>query len=1570
MVMKGRRSLGKRLMALVTCVACFVTTVFFMSGSTNISNAASITSLPKIEELVDRLTATRNATYNILEIVADGESGSIGYYIGGQEPGGGEALNNALRTRNRTERATFANARAAQLEQDYLLGEGDDRPLRGSGVYEEHYPWETDDTSGFTQLNLVNEEKVENVRGTFTQGTGPNSHFRGIVLGFDKEVNGAFDRVIQYYIHPDEITERTEEQLRPGYSLYRDRGALELEGLVFRRINLDLDTDLGGDEPLAIYIRTGGHFRFYGTSINGQLFDPNGRPTDGFDDGRDYFMVDDDADDELERSEYALIVSFINVGSGGDYNCRFEYLYVGGGGGDHVYSPGDSDSPVHTVRTQIVFYTVNYSNNHWFLTQVFDRDPGDRNFSNIRFNVATVPARDVHTHPMYLNRNVIGTGYDMVVLTDFAYSGANDLQSEVAKAIFDSVRGRNVPIIVQHGLTGRQDSHAGRLARLLALGGTIDSIDYIDVGSTVAPGGTDFFADDFVRGSAFFYNASIANNSFIRTYDNPLPDGLGEVLVEIDGENLLRDRAVPRIPLLSRNVSPAKAVRYIINFAGRRAGNKWTAITVLEIQPHTGAVAKLNRNAAGEITNPNSTDDTLENRIWQWIGEKNNAREWMPHVEGGNGRTDINIVTMSAYEFVGRIEDLNETYHMIYIGSHPGSINATNSVAPAAANTETVYRDSRMNGLLYTNIGDLINQMHVQVGGQWQIQSHRNDEMRPLNLDGESDTYRRAGYDLTNRKMRDVIEFAEAGYPVIICDRLLRNNADSPSGVDAYRTGCRVDISSNMYRALAGFTEGENTTRGILGRDNVFSDNQARSVPQTVNRYLQLSKPQIVFDGENSRPREYGFERCGSAARCRDSNPACTREDCAMNAMTGRNMHFTFSIRNITDPAPLDTTYTVRFFLDLDGDGRYTADEEFTDIAVRQSGTPVRLNSLRADTTYTVSRRMPDSAIGLFAWQLRIEKNGDPNIRASQQGYTRIASPDGAATKINILQIASDSGSQWSSRGSGRMPSGTGAPTAAQQPLYYGSLNLEQQMQPATGLRYDEWGNPGNIQLGSFYGIYGELINRVVDFDINIITIYASELNRLATVRVGGAGTPLKYGPGSSLHTFLGGIDLADVDAVLTAFDMLIIGFDDDYGELSGAGGPIVRYIDTGRAVLFTHDTTSVDNRPGGRGNDFNNILRDAVNLDRYGVRRRADSDRVYSDSFSKGVDTGGIRGFTDYALKWRDGVGTGWGTGGGRHGGTGWETSTVAQVNSGKITRYPFDIEQLAGDDGNLRVMESHHQYYQLNMNSDDIVVWYTLDNNAGNNYYLRRDVMNGYYIYNRGNITYSGAGHSITQANSSIYGFINAGQSSGAPGVNAGRYPNFNQLYTNGATAVSQGTVNEAKLFVNTMIAAYRAPNEAPSVNFSDSTGLRAISTYYLPVDRGEEGGGAQELLRGEFRVHFNINDPNLNARKTVNVTMEFWLNDDDGWVGFNPEIFQESASPGTAPVSLGTNVTFTEGFEFTYYFEMPIGIREHFAAGNGEARLRLTANTTLTAAGGTPDLTSSAILDVRRIDLANMF
>lgn len=180
------------------------------------------------------------------------------------------------------------------------------------------------------------------------------------------------------------------------------------------------------------------------------------------------------------------------------------------------------------------------------------------------------------------------------------------------------------------------------------------------------------------------------------------------------------------------------------------------------------------------------------------------------------------------------------------------------------------------------------------------------------------------------------------------------------------------------------------------------------------------------------------------------------------------------------------------------------------------------------------------------------------------------------------------------------------------------------------------------------------------------------------------------------------------------------------------------------------------------------------------------------------------------------------------------WQTSTFAtnkvqSVNEGQITKYPYEIPKT------LDVAQTHTQNYQLDLEYDeegDVLIWYNL---AGGGIYQGRnqDCRNDYYIYTKGNITYTGVGHS--------------------GGL----------------------TENEKKLFVNTMVASYRSSASDPYITIlnpdvtnnmgtmKDSSGQDVPAGY--AVMYVEERDGLAESAYGSYSpvISYRIDDDTTNSK-----------------------------------------------------------------------------------------------------------
>ena len=181
-----------------------------------------------------------------------------------------------------------------------------------------------------------------------------------------------------------------------------------------------------------------------------------------------------------------------------------------------------------------------------------------------------------------------------------------------------------------------------------------------------------------------------------------------------------------------------------------------------------------------------------------------------------------------------------------------------------------------------------------------------------------------------------------------------------------------------------------------------------------------------------------------------------------------------------------------------------------------------------------------------------------------------------------------------------------------------------------------------------------------------------------------------------------------------------------------------------------------------------------------------------------------------------------------------------ATQVNQGQITEYPYKLKE------EFEVAKTHGQYYELDYTADDdgdgqsdLVVWYCLGGRTSGDSGKREtiysqspnDVRNNYYIYNKGNITYTGMGHARNDWNGEWY------------------------------------TFEEAKLFINTMIASYQAGVKQPNITVLKS-GLQEapeMKTMYRYYDTAS-GGGADVALddlattEDYEKIYFRVQDVNF--------------------------------------------------------------------------------------------------------------
>ena len=908
----------------------------------------------------------------------------------------------------------------------------------------------------------------------------------------------------------------------------------------------------------------------------------------------------------------------------------------------------------------------------------------------------------------------------------------------------------------------------------------------------------------------------------------------GAVLKEIQYENFLAEKNGNTSTKLEEKITKASITRYIVNWYMHRVTVK-SEITVLDLEPCY------------------DFDANLDKTIKQFMGM------------GDTYTGKINIRKMASAEFIGKIEDLNEQYDMIYLGAKTGTMNTENG--------KTKYNDTTMNGLIYSHVGDYYDYSGESYNDQHRLQdaslNHKiNDNSDDKN--NKSTTYRGPGNDMNSTKYKELLQYVQAGYPVVIADVFLNDAKDAASTNT-------MDKNSYFYQFVQQIVSAKDATTGeyLYWQKNVFAESQLLEASSDLEErqrrfcnYLNLSKLSVDWvtniSGERPYPEELSYGD-------NQNDPNQTY----LSAIDGKyQLQYIFTLDNRV-ASSVTASYDCKLFVDKNSDGRFLGSdaignnsnnsEELTGINVYiRNGDawdkvePINNNGsahyeLRTGNVYKVMRQLPDDYVGVIPWKIVFYDNADPLVRTARSGYTAVQ-VQGERKKIRILQLKSDNGNNW------------------------------------------DLANDGNFKT---------YISNLKDWDVQVDSVSVIELLR------------------DRLHIY----NISDTDIencyvksyeYFQTYDMLILGFADSYrfgydyrwydvsesqkdghtnlytDKLSGArknlavGRAVRDYIESGRSVLFTHDTTSYINDMYSRrqyndngtaesndngwywGYEFNKTIRASVGLDRYGELKEYykqmvawapnDTERQHYQKYLDTLNTyqydtlkipntdinlNQKEGLTKYTVarflrKQLDSLQGNKSYKGslfpvnnellydagfrGKYWDAGWNKASymlkgdyclegasppalkATQVNEGQITQYPYLISKDEIKEINqrksLKVSSTHYQWLQPNMELDrdgdgrsDIVVWYCLsdiyDSNVqSTNIYsiCPNDVVNNYYIYTMGNVTYSGAGHS-------------------RPDEGA-----------------------EMKLFVNTIIAAYNAGVSAPRISFRDDNGYDMESIYVI--------------------------------------------------------------------------------------------------------------------------------------------
>ena len=1156
-----------------------------------------------------------------------------------------------------------------------------------------------------------------------------------------------------------------------------------------------------------------------------------------------------------------------------------------------------------------IYKRIKYQNQEWFKRYVLGMQS---NYNDLSMEVMTRTTGEITAAD-------IGNA-DLIYISGFNAAAYGDIDADVAKALLARIAAveNRTPCLIDYevyrqftdkALDDVKDNNLYKLCLVLAAenpqgvfngtadrGGIADSwAEPVDsevwkpvLNATVLNNG-----GHFVRENVYWYaykdadyttarkgNATTFVNSGLSIHfsQRAVQAGFMPIVEAIDAENYNNGINMPdRESMNTGDITSALAVQYILKYEAAGLVLYKDVVKVLELQP-----CKDFKFASAE-------------------GKRELIDKWLPMFQPDHNAVQVTCMTMA--EFIGHNENINEEYDLIYIGSNIGKYHSyTMSVTVDGVTENRTYRrfnDPNMDGIVYSHVGDYGN---VQYWGLIATDYAFNDKTM----------YRYPGNDLTTYKLAELKEFLNSGSPVIVADDFFTYNGGrsiTPNGMPTGINGGEVvftgadgkpvygilDTSTYMYQFVVYAVHGRSSLNGAadlavdwINRSsrNFFYESGADA--QSLLNYINQQK---LYLNLTTRPAEYSYTTTGNYGYIDSSTYLQPEQD------GNYYLNYEFSISSL-GVAPATQTYDCRLYIDINNDGKFSkTTEEITSLVITEinTGNVVERAAdgyhLYAGVPYRLRRALPSEYMGCIAWNLVVTASNNKDIHASETGYTVVKEKDGQKQELKILQVTTGYSTDYLGEG-----------------INGNNVNLQRELANGTS-------------------VWGELLDNVPDFELNITTIPT-------------------YGDDGLVARFK-----AD-STYLSQYDMLIFGFGDGFADIRYQAllEAITDYADSGHCILLAHDTTFVETsqlvgyydytRPNYSGDasgpkrieidtvgrtNVNEVLlsegwtgserdprpryltqyaRNIGGMDAYGVTENGSparsgqeiqkgtdawntlvasgKDMAFKPNTYQTVTVPNTQGATYIQLRehqrpgdnvtWDGtlpslgvqspvlcnrlygykmqapyfaGLNTGdWGGDnmGGYSGGN--CNSLVGKVNDGMITNYPYKIPD------SFYAANTHGQYWALDLESDDdkdgesdIVVWYTLNEittattGVEDLYNLSPyDASNCYYIYNKGNVTYTGVGH----------------------------------------TAVN--SEQEVKLFINTMIASYVASIKNPSITIVEDGSANASEINSISVPVLEDGRVLTSSAGGDLiKVYFKVFDNNI-VKGTKTITGNFYLDGEE--------------------------------------------------------------------------------------------
>lgn len=932
------------------------------------------------------------------------------------------------------------------------------------------------------------------------------------------------------------------------------------------------------------------------------------------------------------------------------------------------------------------------------------------------------------------------------------------------------------------------------------------------------------------------------------------------------------------------SVTPAVAIQYILISDGNPLTIVKTSLNVLEIQPVTSFLFNETRGCE-EYGYLDDNSKIKKNRDAFVLNYLNNYYD--------DKAEYIQFTSMTIDEFNGKNDDLVENYDIIYIGSETGSLYQLADLATKAKDGDfysdtksttmklPVYEDSNMNGMVYYNIGDTVTTKDRDP--QADLSGH---------LDIDTLESRFNGRDLTKDKLQKLEKYLQANGLVMVEGDLMATNSSgivkiNPSAFSFKNNETtdhgRVDASSNMYELLK-FSQGylfnystgqyenasqeTNETYAVYKNLVSVGDILSGTVTKTdIEQYIATEKLALTM---TKQPEEYSYSyQAGTTILDPDSITYLSEESGGT-----RKLVYEFVISSLTSTTEVNPTYIPSLYIDVNKDGKYSeVSENVRDIqiVVKASGQEAPRDAsnnylLNQDVEYQLTRELDDSFSGYLQWKLNIQSVSDPNVHVSEQGNT-VVKNKGQDKLIKILQISKEGG----------------------------TLSLEAQAEDSSS-KFAQYLDavPGykvvfrTMTSGEFVKDFNDAWNTYKVNGKKSVEEYALEY--FDTLVIDGEDTASETD------------DVVGANMLVFGYGDNYESIDDD-----NAVKALKAFIESEKPVLMAHDfmiydanhnqTAYLRNMMGAdkygvtlniRVEDDQVTFKELVSkkLDStakaylhsgVGYTRSADSDVLSlmestgktvayqptgDESKAREMTTKETQGISNYTLagfqisgnKWLNSDKLPYGNG---NLAIGRGSYQAEKMNEGQITSYPYLLPD------SFAVKQTHAQHLTLDLDVDedndgetDVVVWYALGKktasaeggNAQFDAYADDAAgpvpADSYYVYNKGNITYTG-------------------------------YGDDNKL--------AEFTDDEAQLFVNTLFAAFNAEQTAPTAGFyetapdADDAPITSVSVPYDENVTGENVIDSSVLRKADGTYMYHFVNPNAYdaASKTATLRTDTNMN-----------------------------------------------------------------------------------------------